>query len=212
MAADLGEMYRAARMRISAFVSDEIGAVPVPAAPLWDVHDVVAHLAGVTEDVHTGNMEGVTTDPWTAAQVERGRTKTVADLVAMWDEYAPRVEWFLSTPDGASAYRAVLDVHTHEADLLNALGRPIDLPAGFLTWMTPLLRDSFDEAVAQAGLPAPTVNASNLQWFRGRLGRRTADEVRAYGWSADPDAYLDHWFIFGRAERSLGETCSDGPA
>jgi uncharacterized protein (TIGR03083 family) len=212
MAADLGEMYRAARVRISALVSDEVAAVRVPATPLWDVHDVVAHLAGVTEDVHTGNMEGVTTDPWTAAQVERGRTKTVADLVAMWDEYAPRVEWFLSTPDGASAYRAVLDVHTHEADLLNALGRPIDLPAGFLTWMTPLLRDSFDEAVAQAGLPAPTVNASNLQWFRGRLGRRTADEVRAYGWSADPVAYLDHWFIFGRAERSLGETCSDGPA
>jgi hypothetical protein len=78
--------------------------------------------------------------------------------------------------------------------------------------MTPLLRDSFDEAVAEAGLPAATVNASDLQWFRGRLGRRTADEVRAYGWSVDPAAYLDHWFIFGRAERSLGEACSDGPA
>ena len=212
MAADLGDMYRAARVRISALVSDEIGTVPVPATPLWDVHDVVAHLAGVTEDVHTGNMDGVTTDPWTAAQVERGRTKSVADLVAMWTEYAPQVEWFLSTPDGASAYRAVLDIHTHEADLLKALRRPVDLPAEFLTWMTPLLRDGFDEAVAEAGLPAATVNANDLQWFRGRLGRRTADEVRAYGWSVDPAAYLDHWFIFGRAERSLGETCSDGPA
>jgi hypothetical protein len=56
------------------------------------------------------------------------------------------------------------------------------------------------------------VNASDLQWFRGRLGRRTADEVCAYGWSANPAPYLDHWFIFGRADRSLGETCSDGSA
>lgn len=199
-------MYRAARVRIGALVSDEIGAVPVPATPLWTVHDVVAHLAGVTEDVRTGNMEGVTTDPWTAAQVERGRSKTVAQLLAMWDEYAFLIEGFLSSPDGASAFRAVLDIHTHEADLLNALDRPIDLPDEFLTWMTPLLRDGFAEQVAAAGLPAVGVDASDLQWFRGRLGRRTADEVCGYGWSADPAPYLDHWFVFGRAERSLGET------
>lgn len=206
MAADLGEMYRAARVRIGVLVSDEIGSVPVPATPLWTVHDVVAHLAGVTEDVRTGNMEGVTTDPWTAAQVERGRSKTVADLMAMWDEYAFLIEGFLSSPDGASAFRAVLDIHTHEADLLNALGCPIDLPDEFLTWMTPLLRDGFAEQVAAAGLPAVDVDASDLQWFRGRLGRRTADEVCGYGWSADPAPYLDHWFVFGRAERSLNET------
>ncbi len=206
MDTDLGEMYRAARVRIGALVSDEIGSVPVPATPLWTVHDVVAHLAGVTEDVRTGNMEGVTTDPWTAAQVERGRSKTVAQLLAMWDEYAFLIEGFLSSPDGASAFRAVLDIHTHEADLLNALGRPIDLPDEFLAWMTPLLQSDFAEQVAAAGSAPITVGASDLQWFRGRLGRRTADEVCGYGWSADPAPYLDHWFVFGRAERSLGET------
>lgn len=212
MSVDLGEMYRAARLRIGALVSDEVGALPVPATPLWNVHDVMAHLAGVTEDVRTGNMEGVTTDPWTAAQVERGRSKTVAELVAMWDEYAHLIEGFLSSPDGPSAFRAVLDVHTHEADLLNALGRPVDLPAAFLTWMTPLLQADFAEQVAAAGLPPVSVAASDLQWFRGRLGRRTVAEVCSYGWSADPAPFLDHWFVFGRAERSLGETSSDGAA
>ena len=44
MDTDLGEMYRSARVRIGALVSDEIGSVPVPATPLWTVHDVVAHL------------------------------------------------------------------------------------------------------------------------------------------------------------------------
>jgi hypothetical protein len=49
------------------------------------------------------------------------------------------------------------------------------------------------------------VEVSDLELFRARLGRRTVDEVCAYGWSADPAPYLDHWFVFGVAERSLGE-------
>jgi len=212
MTVDLGEMYRAARLRISSLATEAVGSVHVPATPLWNVHDVLAHLAGVTEDVHTGNMEGVTTDPWTEAQVERGRNKSITELVAMWNEYAPQVEWFLSSPDGHTVYRAVLDIRTHESDLLTALGRPVDLPAEFLAWMTPILSDGFADAVAAAGLPAVTVAASDLQWFRGRLGRRTAEEVRALGWSSDPTPYLDHWFIFGRAERSLGEFSSNGDA
>lgn len=203
---DLGALYRSARLRITDLVGDDVGARRVPATPLWDVHDVIAHLAGVTEDVRTGNMDGVTTDPWTAAQVERGRSKTIAELLAMWDGFAPLVEGFLSSPDGHTAFRAVLDIHTHEADLLNAFGRPIDLPAEFLAWMAPVLQADFAEAVAAAGLPAVTVVASDLQWFRGRLGRRTVAEVRGYGWASDPAPYLDHWFIFGRAEQSLGET------
>lgn len=206
MEIDLGAMYRASRLRIADLVDDAVASRPVPATPLWDVHDVVAHLAGITEDVRTGNLEGITTDPWTAAQVERGRSKTVSELLAIWDENAPLIEGFLSSPDGASAFRAVLDVHTHEADLLNALGRPVDLPGEFLDWLTPLQHADFADAVAAAGLPPVTVAASDLQWFRGRLGRRTVTEVCSYGWSADPAPYFDLWFVFGRAERSLGET------
>lgn len=205
---DLGAMYRAARLRISRLVDDDCAAVRVPATPSWDVHDVVAHLAGITEDVRSGNMDGVTTDPWTAAQVERGRSKTVAQLVSMWDEYAPQVEWFLSSPEGASAFRAVLDVHAHEADLLNALGHPVDLPTEFLDWMVPVLQADFAAAVSAAGLAPVTVDAGHQQWFRGRLGRRTRPEVCAYGWSADPGPYLDSWFVFGVADTSLGETSS----
>ena len=30
-------------------------------------------------------------------------------------------------------------------------------------------------------------------------------EVCGYSWSADPTPYLDAWFVFGTAQRSLGE-------
>ena len=36
----------------------------------------------------------------------------------------------------------------------------------------------------------------------------TTTEVAAFDWSSDPAPYLDTWFIFGRAEASLGEVTS----
>ena len=202
---DRGASYRDARLRIGTLVNDEVAHVPVPATPGWDVHDVVAHLAGIVEDAVTGNMEGVTTDPWTAAQVERGRAKTVRELIEQWDEGAPLVEAVLTSPEGAEYYRAVLDVHCHEADLRHALGHPAELPEAFLDWAATVLLDGFAETTAEAGLPPVEVETSRFEVFRGRLGRRTPAEVAAYRWSADPVPYLDSWFVFGSAVEPLGE-------
>lgn len=206
MTTDLGALYRSSRLRIADLMTESLSQASVPATPLWTGHDVIAHLAGITQDVATGNMAGVTTDPWTAAQVARGRQRSLPELLAMWEHYAPMIEDFLSSPDGASAYQAVLDVHTHEADLLTAASRPVDLPRPFLTWIQPILETNFTQDVLRAGLPTVQVHASDLQWFRGRLGRRTEAEACSYGWSLDPRPYLDTWFIFGRAQVSLHET------
>ncbi len=209
---DLGAAYRAARRRISQLVDDSVGSLPVAATPQWDVHDVVAHLVGVVDDAVSGNLDGVTTDPWTAAQVERGRARSVADLLAGWDERAPLVEAVLTSAGGAAFAAAVFDIHTHECDLLTALGRPISVPADVLAWTAAQLRAGFDDAVAGAGLVPVTVEVSDLELFRSRLGRRTADEVRAHGWSADPEPYLVHWFVFGTATTPLGERIAGGEA
>jgi hypothetical protein len=74
-----------------------------------------------------------------------------------------------------------------------------------LSWAAGNFRVSFTDALAETDLPAVEVAASDLDWFRGRLGRRTVDEVCAFGWSAAPAPYLDAFFIFGRASVSLGE-------
>jgi hypothetical protein len=80
----------------------------VPATPEWTVHDVLAHLAGVTQDAATGNMAGAPGDAWTAAQVARGASVSDGDLLALWAEHAPVLEGLLSSPHGASASAAVL--------------------------------------------------------------------------------------------------------
>lgn len=205
---DLGQLYHQGRLRITDLVSDQESDRPVAATPLWTVHDVVAHMAGVMEDVRTGNMEGVTTDPWTAAQIERGRSKSVSDLLDQWARDAVGPEMFLSTPEGAPYFRAVVDVMTHLADLLTAFGRPVDLPPEFMSWITPLLIETFNQEATSDGLPLVEVEAPDFEVFRGRLGRRTETEVRSFEWSVNPEPYLDTWFIFGRAEATLGEICA----
>ncbi len=177
----------------------------VPATPNWTVHDVIAHLAGISEDATSGNMAGAPGEEWTAAHIARGAGRSIAELIAQWSELAPMMEAFFSSPAGANSLAGVFDVHCHEADLRNALGLPVDVPADFLEWVGDGMRAGFEGAVAEAGLPPVELDISPFEWFRGRLGRRTEDEVRAYPWPVDADPYLDAFFIFGRAPQSLGE-------
>lgn len=204
MAIDLGVSYRAARLRIADLVDNDLADVRVPATPDWTVHDVVSHLLGVVTDVSTGNLEGVTTPPWTAAQVERCAGKTVAEVIEEWAGAAPGFESFLSSPAGSNASAAVMDVHCHETDVRAALGLGPAIPDDVLVWAGESMRTGFNAQVAAAGLPQITLDASDFELFRGRLGRRTRDEVTAFGWSADPAPYLDIFFIFGPTDHPVG--------
>ena len=75
--ADLGRLYHDTRERLVALLSelDEAAlAARVPACPAWPVRDVVAHLCAVYQDVLTGRLTRINTEPETAAQVARFRT------------------------------------------------------------------------------------------------------------------------------------------
>lgn len=207
MSVDPGILYRRCRERITALVTAEgvDPELPVPATPGWTLHDVVAHLAGVSEDAATGNMAGAPGDAWTAAQIERSRGRTVADLIDLWQQHAARMEAFFSSPQGEPMLAGVFDAHCHEADLRHALGLPFDIPADFLGWVGPRFRSALEQQAAAAGLPVAVPDIDDAEWFRGRLGRRTEAEVRAYPWPVDPEPYLPLFFVFGRAAQPLGE-------
>jgi len=223
---DLGGLYRSARQRITGLLtggSGDLGRRPVPATPSWTVHDVIAHLRGVVEDALRGNTAGVATDPWTAAQVERHRGTTLADLLAQWAAEAPLVEAFLSSPDGARAERAVIDVHTHEADLRGALGLPPELPAPYGPWMVARLAAGVIDACASSGLPPLRIETvegdaagpataevvlriSRHELHRAVLGRRSREQVVAYDWrGADPAPYAANLAVFGPRTEPLDD-------
>lgn len=196
--------------------SDDQWAAPVPCNPEWRVWDVLSHVAGVTDDIVQGRVDGAATDPWTAAQVERWRTTPRRDLIDRWGE---QIEAAASAIDLIGEGRPPLDCHSHEHDVRHALGLPGNRDSALVRWMVDRFVDGeigrrvdvvFDgggtatiegpgEAIGLAGV-------SPFELVRARLGRRSRDQVLGWGWSERPsDALLDAFFVFGPSPHAIVE-------
>jgi uncharacterized protein (TIGR03083 family) len=218
-APDLAELYRDGRDRFAGLVRD-LGpgdlAAPVPACPAWRVRDVVAHLAGVAEDVATGNMDGAPGPAWTAAHIERGRGASVPDLLERWELHAPAVEAMLAAQP--RRWSSPLDVATHEQDVRGAANRPgardnptiRALTSGILGWLdvpAPLLVRTEDGEVRvgpDEGEPV-VLTTTRFEAFRWRFGRRSREQLAAMDWSGDPEPFLEHLYVFGPSPTAIVE-------
>jgi uncharacterized protein (TIGR03083 family) len=239
----LGAAYDETRTRIAGLVGeldDEKASLPVPACPEWSVHDVVAHLTGNCADIIKGNLDGVASDEWTAAQVEARKERSLAEILAEWDEVGPQIAAMLDDFPGRYGNQTVGDVTVHEHDLRGALEQPgardsaaidigLDFLVGFMlrtgatshglgplevraddqSWIVgtgePATgeQDSWvvavgaeEESPASEGAPVGTVSAPPFELFRAATGRRSADQIRSFDWSVDPEAFLP-MFGFG---------------
>jgi uncharacterized protein (TIGR03083 family) len=200
---EVGSAYAGCRERIGALVdglSAERAEAPVPTCPQWTVHDVVAHVAGVVDDALAGRLDGVATEPWTAAQVDARRGLSVAEIVAEWNEAAPAFEGLLDQI-GPSGRQAVLDVVTHEHDIRTALGaaghRDSDAVGIGLTFVGPRFVEVAAENGQSVGVEATTgarwgaedaplvLSGSPFDLVRALTGRRSVDQIRALDWRGD---------------------------
>jgi uncharacterized protein (TIGR03083 family) len=218
---DLGEHYRLTRERLTALVgeiatSEEPAKVPVPACPGWSVHDVIAHLMAVVEDVLAGKLTGPPSDDMTAEQVARRQGKPTADMLDEWTEMAPTLEGLLTQ---VRVWPGFLDVLAHEHDIRGAVNRPEGRQSEEMCaaseWLmsnwepaVPLLVKiedrqyplsvSEDAAPAAGGGPGDLcLTTSSFEVFRCRLGRRSPDQIRQLAWEGDPSPVLDRVALFG---------------
>lgn len=225
MSIDLGELYAASRYRITDLMMSSQSEVdrPCPATPAWTVREVVCHVRGVTEDVRLGNVAGAATDPWTADQVRRHRGTDITTLLDDWADDAPMLEALLSSPHGAAAARAVIDVNAHEADVRGALDHVVELPDPFGEWAMETFSSHINDSMVAAGLAPIRIETSQgdvlgsadadvvlkvgrYELFRALLGRRSPAQVLAYDWGgADGTPYLEQFFVFGPRETDLIE-------
>ena len=103
-------------------LSDEQGRIVVPACPAWTVADVAAHIVGVPEDIVAGRMEGVTTEAWTQAQVDRHRGASPRDLAERLERTAESFDAILPHIPSPRNSQMVMDAVTHELDIRSAIG------------------------------------------------------------------------------------------
>lgn len=161
---------------------EDQGDLRVPSCPEWTVRQLVAHLVGVPEDILTGNMEGVTTEPWTAAQVSRHSGKSLCELADSYESTGQVFDDVLPMIPEPVNSQMVMDAATHEFDLREALGNGDDrevlavdvalrwLRHAFITRMPP---DSAD--------PFEVEGSSPYELLRSLTGRRSPEQMDALG-------------------------------
>ncbi|MFL0289352.1 maleylpyruvate isomerase family mycothiol-dependent enzyme [Mycobacterium sp. SMC-21] len=208
---DASAAYQRIVERVDALVRGrtEIADLAVPACPGWNVQQVVAHLAGVAQDVVALNLDNKGTGPWADAQVARLGTHTVNDLLDTWRQSLDQVQAILAFASDAGACQLVFDTLTHEHDIRGALGEPssrtgdlaFEAALGFVTTMA-------DQFIRQAQLPAlrlstPTIGSvqlgdphtacghvaldvSDFEALRSFGGRRSIGQLLALPWDGDP--------------------------
>ena len=157
------------------------GNILVPCTPEWTIRQLAAHLVGVPEDVLAGRMEGVTTDAWTHAQVERYGDLTLTELADLFESSAPKIDAIIHNFPQPIISQFVMDAVTHEQDMRSALGVPggrdskaIEVGVGFFL----NLFEANDPPLFDALL-----NTQVSQWdvLRSVTGRRTVEQMNALG-------------------------------
>ena len=208
---ELGRAYRDLRVRVIELLRDvgpDVATTRSPACPEWTVKDLVAHLTGECQDILDGNLDGVGTDPWTAAQVERLVNQDLAALLDDWEARGPGIDVIMPFFPGDAAAQLLFDVSSHEQDIRGAIDRPGGRDASSVLLGLGFLLRSLDAAIRAGSWPSLQIDAGAHQWVLGeppvrtRLvtdpftllrsfgGRRSLDQIRALDWSGDPEPYL----------------------
>jgi len=208
---DAATAYRLIYERVDALVRgrDGIADVAVPACPGWTVRQVVAHLAGVAQDIVALNLEKKGTGPWADAQVARLGGYSIDDLLDLWGQSLDSVAANLALASDAGVCQLVFDTLTHEHDIRGALVEP-GSRAGDLAFAAALgfVTTMGDQFIRQAGLTAlrlrtPTIgsvqlgdphtarghvalNVSDFEALRSFGGRRSVAQLLALPWDGDP--------------------------
>jgi uncharacterized protein (TIGR03083 family) len=169
-----------------------------------------------------GKLEGLGTEPWTAAQVEERKRRSLDEVLAEWSEIAPIMEAHVTeNPD--RGIRLVTDLATHEQDVRGGLNLPggrdsVGLRTGLETFVQALdhrirraglpaleLRGDGRRWVAGRGEPEATVAATEFELFRALSGRRSARQIAALAWHGAAEPYRDIFSYFPMATQDIVE-------
>ena len=162
-------------------VPDEDSVRVVPSCPAWSTSALVAHMMGVNEDILAGRMEGVTTDAWTQAQVDRHTGESLRQLADGWEAIATDFDAVLPHIPAPVNSQLVMDAVTHEHDLRHALGSSdardtdaVQVALGWLFDMAETKQPGLGQQLSESGIEP-------FQLLRSLTGRRSLDQIAELG-------------------------------
>jgi uncharacterized protein (TIGR03083 family) len=218
-------LFRDARRRIIATartLTDDQLRAQVPACPQWTVWDLLAHLAGETADIVTGNLDGAPGDEWTAAQITARAGRSVAELITEWERHGPRWEEIARRAEHPSflVRNPYLDAGVHEADLYGALGlprQPAEVSLAIADSAVPRVAEDFGDLGLYtivtpervyhlgSGDPEASVRVDTYELSRAVFGRRSRAQVESWTWDGPPGRFVDRIAILPQTDRNLAD-------
>ena len=177
------EAYRQTRQSVLdllAQIPESSAELIVPACPDWTVQQTAAHLVGVPEDLLAGRMEGVASDAWTNAQVQRHAGESLDALRTALDATVTPFDAMLPAIPHPANSQLVMDALTHEIDLREALGLPIAESSLALSvakgWLLNMIEHR-DQALFDELLAAGCSDLLMVRALTGRNSRAQMDEL-----------------------------------
>ena len=168
---------------------DEIANKTVSACPKWTVQNLVCHIIGVPEDILEGRMQGVTTDPWTQAQVDRHKSDSIAQLREILINQKSKFDVVLPNIPSPVNSQFVMDAVTHEHDLREALGKPgaqdslaVKVAVAWLASNSMYPKELVDKLRAS--------KATEFQLMRAMTGRTSVEQMNELNLPGDEIASL----------------------
>lgn len=153
----------------------------VPHCPSWTVRETVCHLVGVPEDVLAGNMEGVTTETWTQAQVDRHSGDSLETLLNIWESIGDTIDSLIPMFPEPINSQFVFDANSHEQDIRYAIGAPGARDALSITVSANWIRNFLSKHSHPQASEILLADVSDFDLFRSIGGRRSLAQVRACG-------------------------------
>lgn len=162
-------------------IPESQATLSVPLCPDWEVSSVISHMVGVPEDILAGRMEGVTTDAWTQAQVDRHEGESLSQLADALLVTAVEFDVVLPHIPSPTNSQMVMDAVTHEHDLRHAIGRAgaqdslaVNVALGWLLNMVEGKEPGLAQELLDSGV-------SHYELMRSLTGRRSVDQMKQIG-------------------------------
>ena len=153
----------------------------VPHCPSWTVRETVCHLVGVPEDVLAGNMDGVTTETWTQAQVDRHSGDSLETLLNIWESIGDTIDSLIPQFPEPINSQFVFDANSHEQDIRYAIGALGARDALSVTVSANWIRNFLSKHSHPQASEILLADVSDFDLFRSIGGRRSLAQVRACG-------------------------------
>ena len=158
-------------------IPESQASLSVPLCPNWEVSSLISHIIGIPEDILAGRMEGVATDAWTQAQVDRHEGESLSRLADIFLSTAAEFDVVLPHIPSPVNSQLVMDAITHEHDLRHAVGRAgaqhstaVDVALGFLLNMVDTIAPGRAQELSDSGV-------SRYELMRSLSGRRSIEQM-----------------------------------